>query len=91
MDKERKGCFIALGIYIIIIMSLGIAFQVFNDWVTRHPKAYCDEIDTSKVQEYNPKVCKLRYPILNSEEIKNLKKENEELKTNIKKAAVKLL
>ena len=41
---------------------------------------YCDTINADIL----PAVCKLRYPVLNTEEISKLKEENENLKTKIR-------
>lgn len=76
--ENKKGCLISLGIYILFIMALGLAFRIFDDWSDRHPVKFCDEI--KEVKDSSPIVCKLRYPMLNSEEIQNIKKENEDLK-----------
>ena len=47
---------------------------------------YCDKINNDTI----PRICKLRYPILDLEEIKKLKRENEKLKNEVSELQYKL-
>lgn len=71
MRKEILLSFLGAALFWIPLMVIIIYCSNKNDYV------FCDEVNTI------PIVCKLRYPILNTEEIKKLAIENEELKDKI--------
>ena len=77
--KEKKSFLIVFCIW-SLTMALCVLFAlVMNNYRIKYPRHFCDEIDPERVVENSPTICKLRYPIYNTEEIKNIKKENEEL------------
>lgn len=71
MKKEILQSFFGAALFWIPLIAIVIYSSNKNDYV------YCDEVNAI------PAVCKLRFPILNTEEIKKLTTENEELKDKI--------
>lgn len=63
-----------------IIAIIGISAAI---WREHNPVKFCDELVQENIKEYNPIACRLRYPILNAEEIQALKNENTKLKEQI--------
>lgn len=63
---------------IIIVAAIGLSV-----WREHNPAKYCDELIQKNIESYKPVVCRLRYPILNIQEIRQLKDENEQLKEKI--------
>ena len=80
IDNDLKSCLTSVLLYLIGLSAILFCFFAVGVWQEKHPTRFCDELEQDKIEEYNPKLCKLRYPILNTEEIKKIKKENEELK-----------
>ena len=56
-----------------VIAVIGVGLSI---WKENNPQRFCDEISDVKT----PITCRLRYPILNKEEIKKAIDENEVLK-----------
>lgn len=78
-----KGCYKAIAFYILvmgIIVIIGILLAI---WREHNPAKFCDELTQENIKEYNPIVCRLRYPILNIQEIQTLKGENDALKEQV--------
>lgn len=86
----KNEFFICFSIWLGTVALIILAFGIFGEWRDHNPITFCDEIENSKVDEYNTRVCKLRYPILNTEEIKTLKEKNEELETEITSLKIKI-
>lgn len=77
--EEKKSFLIVICIW-SVAMALCVLFALaMNNYRIKHPRYFCDEIKPERVIENSPTICKLRYPIYNTEETKNIKKENEEL------------
>lgn len=79
ISKEDKGHIISIALYAVFIGIIIFAIFAFNYWGERHPVDFCDNLEQEYISKHNAKVCKLRYPILNAEEIKALKEENKKL------------
>lgn len=89
-DKQIKGCLTSLAIYVLFLGVVLLCFLALSTWKERHPVNFCDETEQDKIEEYSPKICKLRYPILNADEIKALKNKNEELEDKVSELEYKL-
>lgn len=79
IDEETKGCLLSLLLYLLFIGLIAAICIGLNIWKEKNPAEYCDNIHNEYISEHNVKVCKLRYPILNTVEIKKLKEENQKL------------
>lgn len=77
--SENRGCFKAIAFYLLAMSIIAVFGIGLATWREHNPAEYCDLVNSDVL----PKVCKLRYPILDKEEIKILKIENEELKEKI--------
>lgn len=71
MKKEILQSFLGAALFWIPLIALIVYTGNKNNYI------YCDEVNTM------PAVCKLRYPILNTEEIKRITAENSELKDEV--------
>lgn len=82
-DNDLKSCLTSVILYFIGLGAILFCFFVLGIWNERHPVKYCDELKQDEIKEYSPKVCNLRYPILNIEDTNKIRKENEELKDKV--------
>lgn len=79
MDEETKTCLLSVLLYVFLIGGIAAAIFCVNIWKERHPTEFCDNLNQEYISKHNTKICKLRYPILNFKEIKELKEENKKL------------
>ena len=79
INKEDKGCITSFALYMLGLGFITAFILALNTWGQRNPVGYCDELEQELIDKNNIKVCKLRYPILNIEEVKELKGKNKKL------------
>lgn len=79
ISKENKGCITSFVLYMLGLGFIVAFILALNTWGQRNPVEYCDELSQELISKNNVKVCKLRYPILNTDEIKAIKEKNKKL------------
>lgn len=86
LEQENFGCVTAIAIYILFMCFLCAVFQGINIWKERNPIVYCEDIKKVNI----PRTCLLKFPIMNADEIIELRKQNEELELKISELENKL-
>lgn len=89
-ENDLKSCLTSVILYFIGLGLILFCFFALGIWQERNPVKFCDEIEQNKIETYEPKACKLRYPILNTDEIKRIKSENEELHNRVRELEIRL-
>lgn len=79
IDNDTKGCITSFLLYMLGLGIIALFILALNAWGQRNPVNYCDELNQELISKNSPKVCKLRYPIMDIEEIKELKQKNKKL------------
>lgn len=83
MEGNKKEVFISFLSATLFWLPL-IAIVVYSG--NRNNYEYCDKVSPNSL----PKICKLQYPIMNTAEIKQLTKENEELQSKVRQLETRL-
>lgn len=79
IDNDTKGCITSSLLYLIFLSAvLALVFCV-KSWNEKNPTEFCDNLEQEFISEHNVKICKLRYPVLNFKEVKELKEVNKKL------------
>lgn len=78
-DKETKGCVVSSILYLLFISIIIAGIFCLKFWNEKNPTEFCDNLEQEFISEHNVKICKLRYPVLNFKEVKELKEENKKL------------
>lgn len=79
IDKETKGCILSSLLYLLFISIIIAGIFCLKIWNEKNPTEFCDNLNQEFISEHNTKICKLRYPVLNFKEIKELREENKKL------------
>lgn len=79
VDKETKGCILSSALYLLFISIVIAGIFCLKFWNEKKPTEFCDNLEQEFISEHNVKICKLRYPVFNFKEIKELKEENKKL------------
>lgn len=83
IDNNTKGCITSFALYLLFIIIIIAGIFCLNLWNKKHPTDFCDNLNQEFISEHNAKICKLRYPVLNFKEIKELREENKKLEDKI--------